>query len=656
MADTVEAARQAARSHRWAEAVTEFGLATTELTPDDLLLLGDALWWNGQPEEGIEAFEKAFALLEKQGRHSDAAIVGARLAYFAMRRLSLSIAFGWVARSERLLEGQPESEGHGWLKVLSTAKALMVDNDMDRAVTLADEALRLGRQFANPGIQALALSFKGVALVYRGDWKEGIALVDEATIVATSEATDMRATSDVYCNTIAICHNLGDYRRAAEWTEKAERWMQAHSVGGYPGVCQVHRAELKRLRGSWPEAESDARRACVELERFHIMDGLGFANYEIGEIRRRMGDFVNAEKAFARAYEYGHDAQPGLSLLMRDQGDVEGAARSIAGALERAGAHDDGDSSPVKLARAPLLPAQSEIALAAGDISTAEKAVAELEAIARHFEGPTWEGYALSCRGALHLYQGRAGAAVEDLSRAWRLWQEIGLPYESAQCRMLLGQARRALGDEAAARLEFRAAAAAFRQLGAPSDLRRLQVLLGEGEALSQAVGERVTKVFMFTDIVTSTDLIGLIGDAAWENLLRWHDRTLRQAIAAHEGEEVRHTGDGFFVAFDLPRQGIDCAVQIQRLLRQHRAEHGFALWVRIGLHLAEATREGGDYSGQGVHAAARIGALADREEIVISAALMQAAGAIPYPIAPGRTVTLKGIADPVEVHQLDWS
>ena len=69
----------------------------------------------------------------------------------------------------------------------------------------------------------------------------------------------------------------------------------------------------------------------------------------------------------------------------------------------------------------------------------------------------------------------------------------------------------------------------------------------------------------MFTDIVTSTDLVGIIGDDAWEKLLRWHDRELRKSIAEHQGEEVQHTGDGFFVAFEHALDGVECAVDIQR-------------------------------------------------------------------------------------------
>jgi class 3 adenylate cyclase len=365
-----------------------------------------------------------------------------------------------------------------------------------------------------------------------------------------------------------------------------------------------------------------------------------------------MGDFASAGKAFLRAYEYGHDAQPGMSLLMLNQGQVEEAAKLISSAIGKPGSGGPPPATTDLLSRGHLLPAQVEIALAAGDIETAREAVEELDRIAEHYEAPAWTATALMCRGALALHEHHPAEATDALSRAWRLWQEIGLPYEGAQARSLLGQARLARGDQAGARLEFQAAASSFSQLGAAFDLRRLQQLSGTA---TTGLRERVAKAFMFTDIVTSTDLIGLIGDAAWEDLLRWHDRALRDSINKHGGEEVRHTGDGFFAAFDEPRASIDCAVTIQRMLEQHRREHGFAPWVRIGLHLAEATREGGDYSGQGVHAAARVGALANREEVVASSELLVAAGPVPYPVSEARSVNLKGIGQPMQVQVVDW-
>ena len=159
----------------------------------------------------------------------------------------------------------------------------------------------------------------------------------------------------------------------------------------------------------------------------------------------------------------------------------------------------------------------------------------------------------------------------------------------------------------------------------------------------------------MFTDIVTSTDLVGLIGDEAWGELLQWHDRELRSAFASHRGEEVHTTGDGFFVAFESATDGLECGVDIQRRLARHRHEHGFAPTVRIGLHTAEATREGTDYRGRGVHVAARIGAAAGSEEILVSSAALGAPSSSRFGLSDPRRLTLKGVDEPVEVRSVDW-
>jgi len=114
----------------------------------------------------------------------------------------------------------------------------------------------------------------------------------------------------------------------------------------------------------------------------------------------------------------------------------------------------------------------------------------------------------------------------------------------------------------------------------------------------------------------------------------------------------VKHTGDGFFVAFPSPAIAVDCARAIQRSLSEHRRSHGFAQQVCIGLHATEADREGGDYRGKGVHEAARIGALAGAGEIIASRATLEASGTS---ATDPRAVTLKGIAEEVEIATVDW-
>ncbi len=166
-------------------------------------------------------------------------------------------------------------------------------------------------------------------------------------------------------------------------------------------------------------------------------------------------------------------------------------------------------------------------------------------------------------------------------------------------------------------------------------------------------ITRRVMKTFMFTDIVKSTNLVEALGDDAWNNVLRWHDETLRAAFAAHKGQEVEETGDGFFVSFDSPEAAVGCAVSIQRRLADHRRQHGFAPEVRIGLHASEAAQVGKNFRGKGVHEAARIAALAGGGEILASTATAGTTSG--YPISAPRSVRLKGISEPMEIVSVDW-
>ncbi|HEV2951805.1 MAG TPA: hypothetical protein VGZ51_06860, partial [Actinomycetota bacterium] len=84
----------------------------------------------------------------------------------------------------------------------------------------------------------------------------------------------------------------------------------------------------------------------------------------------------------------------------------------------------------------------------------------------------------------------------------------------------------------------------------------------------------------------------------------------------------------------------------------EHRSSAGFAPQVRIGVHASDATMVGRNFTGKGVHEAARIGALADGGQIVTSAGT--ATGG-PFPTLDPRTVTVKGISDPIEVVTVDW-
>jgi class 3 adenylate cyclase len=357
-----------------------------------------------------------------------------------------------------------------------------------------------------------------------------------------------------------------------------------------------------------------------------------------------MGDLAGAEEAFRQAHDLGVDPQPGLALLYLAQGRRDAALASIRVALAEAGAE--------RTRRARLLPAQVDIALEARDMEAAAGAAEELSAIASEFGTPALHAAAHLARGAVLVTTGRPADAVPELVRARGHWQEVEAPYEVAQARVWLGRAHREAGTPEEAALELEAARSTFERLGAGPDAERSRRLLAELHEGDR--GRRVRRTFLFTDIVDSTRLIGVIGDEAWGDVRRWHDQTIRSLVARHGGEEVKATGDGFFLAFPDPRSAVDCAVAIQRALAEHRRSAGFAPRVRIGGHSAEATRAGDDYLGQGVHLAARVAAVAGGGEILVTPETL--ARGIDHPVGGPRPVELKGIPGTVEVRAVEWS
>jgi DNA-binding CsgD family transcriptional regulator len=201
----------------------------------------------------------------------------------------------------------------------------------------------------------------------------------------------------------------------------------------------------------------------------------GAAWYQAGEARRRAGNLDGAEEAFALAQELGFEPQPGSALLRLAKRNVD-AARS---ALQVAIAAESGNP----LRHAKLLSARVDVALDAGELDEATVAVEELEAIARAFPTDVLAATVDTARGALLLALADAPAALERLRRASTSWQDLQLPYEAAQARMLCGQAARAVGDEDGGRAELRAALGAFERLGAVRDVATVEALLaGPGE------------------------------------------------------------------------------------------------------------------------------------------------------------------------------
>ena len=124
---------------------------------------------------------------------------------------------------------------------------------------------------------------------------------------------------------------------------------------------------------------------------------------------------------------------------------------------------------------------------------------------------------------------------------------------------------------------------------------------------------ERILTTILVTDIVGSTERAATMGDRRWKDLLNAHDVIVREQLRRFHGIEIKMTGDGFLASFDGPGRAIRCIRAIARSSRELGIE------LRAGLHTGECEMRGKDLSGLAVHIAARLAAIADPGETLLS-------------------------------------
>jgi class 3 adenylate cyclase len=644
-ADPLAAGRAALARHAWQEAFDRLSEADRLglLGADDLEALASASFFAAKADLELEASERAFARHEADGNQVRAAYLAAAIARTYGHQGKAAIARAWQRRAERLIGADGDTYAHGYL-ALAASESAAAQGHLDTALSLAERAIEIGANAADPDLTAFAQSNLGTLKIATGDMASGFALMEEASLAAVNGELTPFTSGITACQMISACRDVTDYRRATEWIEATEKYCVSNGLAGFPGVCRVHRAEVAAIGGAWEQAEQELERLTGELELFLATPPQADGFYAIGDIRRLKGDFEGAEAALREAHLRGRSPQPALALIRLAQGNIRAAAKAIDAALD--------DTTWDRLTRARLLPAQVEIAIAANDLGRARSGANELSEILAGYPLPALEAGDRLTRGRLLLAEGDSAGAARELRLAIKGWRDVGAPYEVARARRLLSRALRGLEDDDDADLELHAAIEEFRRLGAQVDADSAE---REQRQIVEHRSDPTTarRTFMFTDIVGSTSLAEALGDDAWERLLRWHDDMLRTLVGRAGGQIVNSTGDGFFVAFDSAQTAVETAIAVQRVLRDHRERTGFALQVRIGLHSSEATQRGADYSGLGVHVAARVGALATGGEILATSATLEHAGDVAT--TDLRSVTVRGVATAVEIATIAW-
>jgi class 3 adenylate cyclase len=138
-----------------------------------------------------------------------------------------------------------------------------------------------------------------------------------------------------------------------------------------------------------------------------------------------------------------------------------------------------------------------------------------------------------------------------------------------------------------------------------------IRSFLGVAQPPRQA--DRILSTVLFTDIVGSTAKVAELGDARWINLLALHHQAAKEEVVRYRGRLIQTTGDGILATFDGPARAVRCAQAIANAVRP------LGLEIRAGCHTGEIELAGNDVLGIAVHISARISALAESSQILVS-------------------------------------
>jgi hypothetical protein len=218
--DRVEAGRAAIAERRWREGydLLTAADAASPLGPEDLELLAWSSYFTDEIVQAVPLLERAYAGYAAAGNTVRAALVAVQLAHeYGSVRLQKAVGSGWLARAERLLDGEPEGLAHGYLALQRSLESMKA-NDFDAMYELGETAERIGREHGDMGLELRGRQRRGVALIHRGDVAEGRLLLNEVNAAAYAGAIQPFDTVVIYCNAIGTCRDVAAFDEASQWT------------------------------------------------------------------------------------------------------------------------------------------------------------------------------------------------------------------------------------------------------------------------------------------------------------------------------------------------------------------------------------------------------------------------------------------------------
>jgi tetratricopeptide (TPR) repeat protein len=442
---------------------------SVELDPQRALELADGAFARFDLDGAVAHLSAAVRGFTASGECSLAAMASVRLGQVYANGLGNSTAGrAWFARARRLVEDLPPCIEQGWVAV--AAMGCDVD-DPAQLLAAAELALDRSRRFGDVNLETKALADAGLAMVQTGRIAEGMAVLDEAMALACGPADDTDIAAKSVCSFFTACYFTADFERAGSW---AELFRRHGLISPAPGAqvflsshCDSVQATLLFELGRWGEAEamltrsSAAFAAAMQVPSWH-------PDIVLADLRTRQGRYTEAE-ALLLGKEQAMEALLPAARLHLARGDAD-LARATARRGLRALAGD-------LLRTVELLTVLVDAELALGELDAALDACAEVSERTRDLEVVPLRTRAAAARARALVAAGDLGLAIETLEEALDRLDPGRLPWLRAVVLLDLANLRERAGQDAAARLDARAAVAILETLDVTLDAGRLAVV-----------------------------------------------------------------------------------------------------------------------------------------------------------------------------------
>jgi LuxR family transcriptional regulator, maltose regulon positive regulatory protein len=475
--DLYQNACAALKNTNWKQAKELFAeFLKDEELPEVLEKYAWAAWWLGEEHETMLSRERAYAIYRKNNDSLSAARTALWIAsdYLDFRGDTV-IANGWRLRAQRLLQDQGLSPEHGWLALQFGANTIESDQDPEKAIEHARQAVRIGRELGVVDLEVVGMAMEGLAMVSVGNIEPGMRLLDEAgTAASTGEVQELYSITWTFCYLIYACERIRDVERVEQWCEKMKELSLRINFRLTLGICRAHYAGALILQGKWPEAETELQESLTDLENNrspYIVESIA----RLGELRRRQGKLMEARKLFEQVAFHPIAILGKAALFIDKSNDFQTAGELTEYYLQTLPCAN-------KILMIPALELQVKIFAETGKYAPAEKVYRRLKAIASAID-------TLPINGSLNYTGGLLALCKKNYKKAHKLFQEAvysfskcSLIFETSTARLGLAKALSKLGRNSTAREEALIAMASFTGIGALNGIKGAKKILGDLE------------------------------------------------------------------------------------------------------------------------------------------------------------------------------